>query len=344
MNRRTIFLAAAVLPAILVAAGSVYVGWELNRPFAGWTAGSGPSCVIDFPPGSSADGMIRTLADRGVVRHPSLLRVWLRFGGDPGGLQSGEYSFEGPSTPLEVLKKLETGQVLLHSVTLPEGLSDREIALRLSREGFGSEDRFLEAMKDCSILGDLDPAANDLEGYLFPDTYLFSRYEGEEKILAVMVDRFREAAGPAFRKKAEGLGLTLREAVTLASLIEKETSLPEERRKISSVFHNRLRKGMKLQCDPTVIYALRREGHPAGRLTYKDLEFDSPWNTYRYAGLPPGPICNPGEASLLAAVDPEEGRELYFVASPDGGHRFSTTLDEHTRAVRDYRAWIRSPR
>lgn len=159
-----------------------------------------------------------------------------------------------------------------------------------------------------------------------------------------MVERFWREVGEDFPRRAAKAGLSLREAVTLASMIERETSLPEERGRISRVFHNRLERRMRLQCDPTVIYALRREGREVGRLTYRDLEFDSPWNTYVSYGLPPGPIANPGKASLDAAVAPDDGPDLYFVAAPEGGHRFTATLDAHLEAVAVWRAYLRSSR
>jgi len=159
-----------------------------------------------------------------------------------------------------------------------------------------------------------------------------------------MVGRFREQIDADYLVAAQRVGLDLREAVTLASMIEKETSLPEERGRVSRVFHNRLASGMKMQCDPTVRYALHRAGREPARLSLRDLQVDSPWNTYRQRGLPPGPIASPGAASLLAAVHPSDGAELYFVASPDGGHRFSDSLEAHTRAVAEWRSYLRSSR
>ena len=162
--------------------------------------------------------------------------------------------------------------------------------------------------------------------------------------MRALVGRFREVTGTVHAREAARSGLGFRGSLILASLIEKETGLPDERARVSRVFHNRLERGMLLQCDPTVLYALQRDGRPVRRLSRKDLQYDSPWNTYRYGGLPPGPICSPGKDSLAAAIAPSEGDELYFVAAPDGGHTFSATLDQHLRAVRIWRNYSRSSR
>jgi len=340
MTRRLVWI--GLLLATVLSLAVLLASWrELHRPFAGWKEQSDTACVVILTPGSSATRMIDSLAKVGIVRRPGLLRWWLKISGDQGRLKSGEYAFDRAISPLQVLEKLKTGEVVLHPVTIPEGLSVQETATRLAGKGFGREALFLEAMSDPSILGTLDEAATDLEGYLFPDTYFFPLGESEGGIVAAMVLRFQDALAKDIRTKAAAMGMSLREVLVLASLIEKETSLPEERERISRVFHNRLARKMRLQCDPTVIYALRREGRKVGKLTFRDLEFPSPWNTYKTAGLPPGPICSPGAASILAAVQPSEGEDLYFVASPDGGHRFSTTLSAHTRAVREYRGWVR---
>jgi UPF0755 protein len=346
VRRRLVAVLTAVLAVTVLAGlvGSALAWSELNRPYAGWTGQepTGEGVVVILERGEPAATMIHRLARRGVIRSPRFVRIWLRLAGDADRLHAGEYRFDSPLTPLEVIEKLRSGKVLLHSVTIPEGLSLRETAARLAGGPFGEEDKFLQAMGSPDRIADLDPEAEDLEGYLFPDTYHFPRTVTEMEIVTAMVDRFREVTGESYAGEISGYDLSLRQAVTLASLIEKETSVPDERKRISQVFHNRLRLGMKLQCDPTVIYALRRDGLEVGRLTYKDLEYPSRWNTYHVSGLPPGPIANPGRESLWAAVHPVEGKELYFVAAPGGGHRFSTRLDDHLRAVREYRAWIRS--
>lgn len=343
MSRRLRLTAAWALAALCLA-GALYLGGlllTLSRPYAGW---EGEQVDLELEPGLDAGTMLQRLHEAGVVSHPQALRIWLRWSGGSEALQAGEYRFQTAATPLQVLDRLSRGDVLLHAVTVPEGLALEEIAARLADAGFGPRERFRELFRDPGPVRELDPAADDLEGYLFPDTYSFPRNASPQRITAAMVERFREVTGPAYATAAEQAGLDLRRAVTLASLIEKETSLPEERGRISRVFHNRLARGMLLQCDPTVLYALRRDGIAVTRLTYDHLTHDSPWNTYVSPGLPPGPIASPGAASLEAAVHPAEGNDLYFVASPGGGHRFSSDLDSHRKAVREWRNYLRSSR
>lgn len=348
MRRGVVVTLAAVVAVLSLAAlvGSALAWSELNRRYAGWpgAAEGGEQVVVLLQPGESAGTMLRRLADQGVVRSPGLVRTWVRLAGDADRLRAGEYVFDRPVSPLEVIETLRSGKVLLHAVTIPEGLSMPETARRLADGTFGEERLFLETMGKPDLVSELDPEAEDLEGYLFPDTYHFPRTATEEEIVAAMIRRFREVVGNDYPGVEVETAMTLRKAVTLASLIEKETSLHGERNRISRVFHNRLRLGMKLQCDPTVTYALRRDGREVGRLTYKDLEYPSPFNTYHAAGLPPGPIASPGRDSLMAAVAPSEGPELYFVASPEGGHRFSNRLEDHLKAVREYRRWVKGSR
>jgi UPF0755 protein len=329
---------------VVMLAGAGVVGWAylaLNRPHAAW---EGASVDVVVPSGISARETFGRLAEAGVMAHPRLLARWIALRGGGGAIHAGEYRFDQPASALEVLARLEIGDVLLHAVTIPEGLDLIEIAERLEQEEFGQREALLATFRDPELIIERDGDATDLEGYLYPETYHFPRGASAGTIARAMVERFWEEVGEDFPERATAVGLTLREAVTLASMIERETSVPDERGKISRVFHNRLDRRMRLQCDPTVIYALRREGREVGKLTYRDLEFDSPWNTYVSYGLPPGPIASPGKASLDAAVAPDDGRELYFVAAPEGGHRFSTTLDAHLEAVAVWRRYSRSSR
>jgi UPF0755 protein len=229
-------------------------------------------------------------------------------------------------------------------VTLPEGLNLVEIARRLEAAGLGTFAELHAAFGDASAVADLDDEATDLEGYLYPETYHFPRGESASRIAEAMVRQFRDAVGEGFAEKAAEVGLTVREAVTLASMIEKETSVPGERARISGVFHNRLARGMRLECDPTVFYSLHRAGREVEQLTYEDLRFESPWNTYVIQGLPAGPIANPGGESLTASLEPLATDELYFVAAPEGGHRFSRDMASHLRAVAEWRRYARSSR
>jgi len=335
----TLVVAGGLLVASAVPA--MWFSWSLHSPYSVWT---GDHIDVMLEPGLGAGEMLRRLGRAGVLRQPRMLRAWLSVRGGGESLHAGEYRFESSASALEVLRRLQSGDVLLHAVTIPEGLMVEETAELLAAEGFGTVDEFTAAFGDPTLIHELDPAAKNLEGYLFPETYRFPNSLSPEGIARAMVDRFRAAVGDDYAEGSRAAGLDLREAVALASMIEKETSRAGERPRISRVFHNRLDRGMRLQCDPTVTYALRRAGRPVTRLSRKNLEFDSPWNTYRVYGLPPGPIASPGLASLEAAVDPAEGRELYFVAAPGGGHRFSTTLDAHLEAVAAWRSYLRSSR
>jgi UPF0755 protein len=339
VRRLLVWIAVVVVVVCLIAVAS----WrrELTTPYKGW---EGERAEVVLEGGLDAGSMLRRLQQAGVIEDPLPLRIWLSWKGGSGELHAGEYRFTAPATPLEVLSRLRSGDVLLHTVTLPEGLVLEETAERLADAGFATVEEFLALFRSPAQLNGWDSEAVDLEGYLFPETYSFPRGATATKITQAMIERFRDVTGEEYRAAAKRVGLTLREAVTLASLIEKETGLPEERARISRVFHNRLDRGMLLQCDPTVRYALFRAGKPVGKLTYKHLEFDSPWNTYVTPGLPPGPIANPGEASLRAAVHPADGDELYFVAAPGGGHRFTTNLEAHLEAVREWRNYLRSSR
>jgi len=338
---RWLVLAGLITVTLVVAGSAMWSYLALNRPHADW---NGESVDVEVPAGLSATETIGRLAEAGVIGHPRLLSRWLALRGGGGAIHAGEYRFEREASALEVLARLERGDVLLHAVTIPEGLDLIEIAVRFEEEGFGVREDLLSAFRDPALVRDRDGEASDLEGYLYPETYRFPRGASAGTITRTMVERFWNEVGEEFPRRAADAGLSLREAVTLASMVERETSLPDERGRISRVFHNRLERRMRLQCDPTVIYALRREGREVGRLTYRDLEFDSPWNTYVSYGLPPGPIASPGKASLDAAVDPDEGRDLYFVAAPEGGHRFSPTLDAHLEAVAAWRTYLRSSR
>jgi UPF0755 protein len=326
-----------VVGTVLMLTAAVGVaGWTyltLGRPYKGYEASE---TFVEIAPGSGSAAMGRKLADAGVVPNTSAFRlaVWMRGAGRR--LQAGEYRFDQPMSPLQVVDRIARGDVYLRSVTFREGLTVRQMAAIFEEKEFGSAEAFIKAAADASAIRSLDPAAPDLEGYLFPDTYALPRRTSADQLVARMVSRFEAALTPDIREQAAARGLSLRELVTLASLVEKETARPEERPLVAAVYSNRLRIGMGLQCDPTVIYALERAGRYSGNITREDLRFDSPYNTYRYAGLPPGPIAAPGLASLQAAADPADVSYLYFVSRNDGSHAFATTLDEHNRNVQQW--------
>jgi UPF0755 protein len=292
---------------------------------------------VVVPPGASPSAVATILGDARVIRSALHFRLLARLRDASGKLKAGEYLFDGPMTPSQVLDRLVRGDVLLHRVTIPEGLTGREILDRIARQRLATAADLEKAFRDPSSIREIDPDARDLEGYLFPETYRFAKGTPAPRILEQMASRFRQVYDARMRARAAEIGMTVRQVVTLASLVEKETSIPGERPLVSAVFHNRLRVGMPLQCDPTVIYALSEAGRYRGSLTTEDLAFASPYNTYVKGGLPPGPIASPGRASLDAALHPAESRALYFVADGTGGHHFSATLEEHARAVERYR-------
>ena len=332
--RRRILLRATLAAVLLVLVGVATVALRVwlwaTLPYRGYGASS---ALVEIPPGAGLRRTIQTLEARGVVRPFPLDVEALRLLGREGSLKAGEYAFSRPMSPLEVFDKIIAGDVYVHRVTILEGMRSDEIANLFVHSGFGTEEEFREALRDTGLVRDLDPEAADLEGYLFPDTYGLQKGTTPRAIVAMMVARFREVLGPSWAPAARQHGLTVRQAVTLASLIERETARSDEDRLVSSVFHNRLHRGMKLQCDPTVIYALSMRNAWDGNIRKDDLKIDSLYNTYRYAGLTPGPIGNPGEAALRAAVDPASTDFLYFVSMNNGRHTFSRTLEEHNHAV-----------
>ncbi len=337
--RHSLKWAAGLLLLALLAAASfaAWLYWDWNRPYKGYSG----TLDIEIPRGMNTGRILDLLAERGVVRHRLSLKMAFTFQGEPQSLQAGPYRFERPKTPLEVLEKLRKGEVILTKVTIPEGLRIEEAAQVLADAGCGSLDRFLAIVEDPSPILDLDPDAESLEGYLFPESYLVAPGISEEAMVAILVDAFREWWQGQVE---EGPTLGLRETVILASLVERESSWDPERPLVSSVFLNRLRLGMPLQCDPTIIYGMIRDDAFRGRLLIEDLRYESPYNTYIHPGLPPGPICSPGRASLDAVQNPAETSYLYFVSQNDGTHAFSKTLAEHNRAVARYRRMVQQQR
>ena len=327
----------AVWIVLVVALLASLAGWlvvvRAMRPYKGYTAGEQ---FVEIPAGSGTAAMARRLSEAGVVRDPSAFRVavWLRGAGRR--LQAGEYRFDQPMTPAEVVDKIARGDVYVRSITFREGLTIRQMAELFESKGFGPAVDFVAATRNAGLVRALDPAARDLEGYLFPDTYALPRKATAEQLVGRMVTAFENTLTPDLRARAAARGLSVREFVTLASIVEKETGRAEERGMVAAVYSNRLKIGMGLQCDPTVIYALERAGRYTGNLTREDLKFESPYNTYRYAGLPPGPIASPGRASLEATANPADVPYLYFVSRNDGSHAFASTLDEHNRNVFEY--------
>jgi UPF0755 protein len=323
-----------LVAAVGVLAGVATLAWRHEMRRTRIAADAAPVRLV-VPPGSSAEAIGRKLEALGLVRHPLVFGLLVRARGLGGELKAGEYALEGPLSLEQILDQLARGDVVRKEVTIPEGRTLEETALLVAATGLDGSD-FLEAAHDTSLIHDLDPEATDLEGYLFPDTYEIPLAPDPARgLVERMVQRFRQVIGPQLAR-IEEKGFTVREVVILASLVELETAAPEERPRIAAVFLNRLERGMLLQTDPTIIYALKQEGEWSGNIRRSHLEMDSPYNTYRHAGLPPGPIGSPGRESLMAVLEPADTRELYFVSRNDGTHHFSETLREHNRAVDRY--------
>lgn len=326
-------LSAILLALVLTAVGvRTYLQSDGDRLLG---AGGGPGTIVYIKPRTGVQEIAQTLREAGIIQSRWAFLALAYLQGSLTRLQAGEYEFTPGMSLLEILRKLEAGRVITHQVTIPEGFTAQDIARLLAGERLVNVERFTALAKDLQLVESLDVPGDSLEGYLFPDTYRLTRGMGEEEILRIMVARFHQALPKDFDLQAERLGLDLHSVVTLASLIEKEAKLDRERPIVAAVFHNRLRRNMPLQSDPTAVYGAPG---PRRRITSLDLRRKTPYNTYLKAGLPPGPIANPGQASLLAALNPARVSFLYFVAKNDGTHFFSRTLEQHAQAVRKYQA------
>jgi UPF0755 protein len=321
---------AFALLVILAAAAAVWVLVPHAVP--------GGRVFVDIPKGSSTLHIGRLLADRGVVQHPVEFLL-IRAVRPKAKLKAGEYLFHQPANAWDVFERIARGDIFYYSLVVPEGSNIFDIAQSLERQEIMPARTFLAAARDPALVRDLDPGAPSLEGYLFPDTYRVTRHTTAAQLCLQMIERFRKAW--------EDLGAptaAVHDTVTLASLVEKEAKLPTERPLIASVFSNRLRLGMALQCDPTTIYAAELEDRYRGVIHRSDLDSKQLYNTYQHPGLPPGPIANPGMAALQAALAPAATDYLYFVLRPDGSgaHQFSKELAQHARAVEQYRRGLKN--
>lgn len=296
---------------------------------------------LQIQPGTGLHKIATDLQQKGVIRSALALKLLARWNQQSDRIQAGSYRFSQSASPGEILDRLVKGDVEKVSLTIPEGFTLQQIIDRIDKEGFGDRNKLLQLAYDTNFIHSLKIDAKSLEGYLFPETYLFAPGIDEKAILTMMVSQFRNNLTPKLKKAAQKRGMTLQQWVTLASIIEKETGIIDEMPLISSVFHNRLKRHIPLQTDPTVIYGIKDFD---GNLTRKHLKTPSPYNTYLNRGLPPGPIASPGLEALKAAVNPAETKYLYFVATGDGGHKFSKTLKEHNVAVREYLAQRRRNR
>jgi UPF0755 protein len=296
--------------------------------------------IVTIDQGTGTQAIIARLSEAGVVSHPLALKIYLRLTGRGGNLKAGEYKFASPISPLQAVEKIRRGEVDLERVTIPEGFNRFDIAETLaSKTGKASAEDFLRLMNDQTPIEQIAPTARDLEGYLFPDTYNYNSKTTPEDLVRSMVSRFEEVFTPEWAARASELGLTVHQIVTLASIIEREAKVPDERPHMASVFYNRLKRGVPLASDPTFIYAAILAGDYDGnpnQLKYRNRF--SPYNTYVVTGLPPGPIASPGRASLEAVLYPDTTDDLYFVVTGTAGrHKFSRTAAEHDAAVEEYR-------
>ena len=311
---------------LLILAAGAWLAWGIFVPLT-------PSRqkFVLLRPGYSTRRIARELTSAGVIRNSSAFLVW-HFFHRGRSLKAGEYLFDTASDLRNVHNRLARGDVYVHTVVIPEGFTIFDVAQALQEASLGSREEFLNLAKSSSaLISDLDPQAQSLEGYLFPDTYQFTRAQTPQEIIGLMVKRFRQEASSI------GLSGDIHRIVTMASIVEKETAVADERPMVASVYYNRLTKRIALDADPSIIYAELLAGTYQGALHHADLLFESPYNTYRHAGLPPGPIANPGRSALAAAMNPATSDFFYFVSAGNGHHRFARSLEEHNRNVAAFR-------
>jgi UPF0755 protein len=315
------------LGVLIAVIGSMWLFYRLNQPYRGFSA----PVFIEFARGTSTRDMAAALKQKGVIADDWLFLAARALRRNQT-LQAGEYKFDRPASPLTVFGRIARGDIFYMELLVPEGFNMFDVAEAVGKLGTMTPEAFLSAARNPSLIRDLDPEAPSLEGYLFPNKYRVYRHTTAQQICRMMTDEFRA------RWQALGTKANVHRTVTLASMVEREARRPEERPLVASVFQNRLMIGMKLDCDPTTVYAALLEHRYRGTIYRSDLENMSPWNTYQHAGLPPGPIANPGLSSIQAALAPADTRFLYFVAKADGsgGHNFSESLVQHEAAVSRY--------
>ncbi len=326
-----VWAAVSLVVTVLALAGLVLVG--VKMPYRGFTA---DSILIQIPPRTPTVEILTTLERAGILRDWRLGLVALRIVHHGKTLKAGEYRFTGERTPEQVVLSIVAGDVVTYRITVPEGFTADEVFTLFTSQGFGFPADYRWLFEHPAELEGVPAGAPSLEGFLFPDTYTVTRSMSAREIVTTMTRQFARKLPARYEERAREKGRTLLSAVTLASLVEKETAIAEERALVAAVYANRLRKGMLLQADPTTIYALKRLGQWRGNLPRSQLTVDEVYNTYARAGLPPGPICNPGLAALEAAVEPADVPFLFFVAQGDGSHLFSESYEEQQRNVARY--------
>jgi UPF0755 protein len=324
--RRT---ALGLLLGVLISLMAMSGFWWLNQP----SGGPIPAHLVDIPPGTPLTEVSHILHLNHLIGPEWFFTLLGRVQRVDRKIIPGEYELHAGMRPTELLKKLVKGEVYQHALTIPEGYNVVQIADILAQKNLARKQDILRLNREPAFIRSLNVQAPTLEGYLFPDTYQFSRYTPPESIIRTFVNRFHDVVTPDLKDRGTIMGMSLQEVLTLASVIEKETGLAAERPLVSGVFHNRLQRGIPLQSDPTVIYALESFD---GNIRKADLSVNSPYNTYKVRGLPPGPIANPGLAAIHATLYPTQTDFVYFVARNDGSHQFSVTLEEHNKAVNQY--------
>jgi UPF0755 protein len=313
--------------------GVISVGTVVHNIFFSVPADIGQQAEIRVEQGESLATVVRKLRDQKIIGNGFFFSLWARFRGAEKRIHPGLYRFETGVPPREVLDRLVNGKGIFQTVTIPEGMTVKEIATLLERLQIANKERFLAEATNANLLAVLGLQDKGIEGYLFPSTYHFTPSTPERNIIMTMAEQFRRMSQPLLAAEDNSIQLTPHEILTLASIIEKETGVEAERPLVSAVFHNRLKRQMPLQSDPTVIYGVKEFN---GNLTRKDLNDRNPYNTYRIAALPPGPICNPSLSSIRAARHPADVPFLYFVSKNDGSHLFSETVEAHNQAVKVY--------
>jgi len=335
LKKSTLYTSIALFAVFLVIISSGFFYYNsLINVYANTPAGNDNlKKIITVTPGQNLNLISNKLFQEGIIKSPQKFNFVGRLKGYDKKLKAGEYHLSSSIPPAQILDILINGKVMLHRITIPEGYNIQQIASLVEKVGFGSREEFIRLGNDTLLVNEMGIDSETFEGYLFPDTYYFPSKVPLRKIIITMLKRFKEIFSSGWVKRAEELGFSMHEILTLASIIEKETGAAFERPIISSVFHNRLKKRMRLESDPTVIYGIKDFN---GNLTRKNLNTITPYNTYKIKGLPPGPIASPGYKSIEAALYPDNTHYLYFVSKKNNTHKFSNTITEHNRAVHKY--------
>lgn len=317
----------------VLALAGIWFFFELKSPYYGATS---EETFVDIPKGAGTNEAAGLLANQGILHASLPFKLYLRYSHLEHRIQAGEYKFSERATPIQIARRLVRGDIYFRSITIPEGLTAKETISLLADKGLGDLKEMQQALQRTDWIKDLDSSAQNLEGYLFPETYRFGRKDNSETILKAMIGQFRTKMGRMLKASPLPSGWNVAQLVTLASLVEKEVKIDQERPLVASALVNRLKNKMPLGCDATIIYAMKLADVYKGRLGKADLRMESPYNSYLHRNLPPGPICSPGEDSLRAALNPAKTDYFYYVSRNDGTHQFSKDLRAHSLAVYKY--------